>query len=245
VAAKKKAASGGNSRFLTILAAVAVVGGGGITYVVMNSGPKAVELDPSAPPPKPQGYVMGSPEAPVEIIEFADFECPGCGHFATVTEPDIRERLVATGLARFRFVDLPLTSIHPNTLVAHNAAACANDQGKFWELHDRIFYGQTEWSTQATGNPTKVIKGYAKEIGLDQGAFDDCLDTRRHQRQIDANRLEAERLRVQGTPTFIIGNRMVYAGMSYDVIKAYVDSAAADVAAGTAQRRFGADTTAQ
>lgn len=244
MAAKKKPASGGNSRFLAILAAVAVVGGGAITWVVTQSGPKAVALDPNAAPPKPAGYVMGSPDAPVEIIEFADFECPGCGHFATVTEPDVRERLVASGQARFRFVDFPIVSIHPNTLAAHNAGACANEQGKFWEMHDRIFYGQVEWNTQATSNPGKVLKKYAEEVGLDAKAFGSCLDERRFQAQIEANRLEGQRLRVQGTPTFIVGNRMVYAGMNYDVLRAYVDSAAADVKAGINQRAFG-DTTAK
>ncbi len=243
MAAKKKAASGGNSRFIGILAVIAIVGGGAIFWAISNSGPSAVTLDPNAPPPSPEGYVMGSPDAPVEIIEFGDFECPGCGHFATVTEPDVRERLVATGQARFRFVDLPLTSIHPNTLAAHNAAACANDQGKFWEMHDRIFYGQVEWNTQATANPGRVLKGYAKELGLDSREFDSCLDSRRHQRQIEANRMEAERLRVGGTPTFIIGSRMISQRFSYDVIKAYVDTAAAEAAAGNAVRLFGRDST--
>jgi protein-disulfide isomerase len=242
VAAKKKAASGGNSRFIAMLAVVAVVGGGAIAWVVSGSGTKSVALDPNAPPPRPAGYVVGSPDAPVEIIEFADFECPGCGHFATVTEPDVMQRLVASGRARFRFVDFPL-SIHPNAIAAHNAGACANEQGKFWEMHDRIFYGQVEWNTQATSNPGRVLKRYASDLGLDTKAFNACFDSRRYQTQIEANRLEGERLRVPGTPTFIIGNRLVYqGGNSYDVLQAYVDSAAADVAAGVAQRAFGGDS---
>jgi protein-disulfide isomerase len=238
VAAKKKAASGGNSKFIGVLAVVALVGGGAIAWVLSNSGAKAVELDPSLPPPAPAGYVIGSPDAPVEIIEFADFECPGCAQFATLTTLDVKARLVESGQARFRFVDLPLTSIHPNTLAAHNAAACANDQGRFWEMHDRLFYGQGEWNTQATSNPVRVLKGYASELGLDTKTFNSCLDSRKHQAQIDANRQEAERLRVAGTPTVIIGKRMIYQRMGYDIIKAYVDTATTEAAAGTGETLF-------
>jgi protein-disulfide isomerase len=242
VASKKSAAKGGNSKFVGLLVGVALVGAASIAWVVSNSGPTAVEIDPSLPPPAPAGYVIGSPDAPVEIIEFADFECPGCAYFATMTAPDVKQRLVDAGLARFRFVDFPLVNIHPNTLVAHNAAACANDQGQVWAMHDRLFYGQTEWAATGTSSPARVIKGYAKELGLDTKAFDSCLDERRHQRQIDANLKEGERLRVAGTPTIIIGQRMLYQRLSYDVLKAYVDSAAADVAAGQGGSRFGADS---
>ncbi len=239
MAARKKPASRGNSKFLGALAVVVLVGGGAIAWVVSNSGATSVALDPDAPPPAPAGYVIGSADAPVEIIEFADFECPGCAHFATITAPDIKSRLVASGQARFRFVDFPLVDIHPNSLAAHNAAACANDQGKFWEMHDKLFYGQGDWSRQATASPGRILKGYAKDLALNTDEFNACFDSRRHQAQIDANRAEGTRLRVGGTPTMIIGSRMVFTRMSYDVVKAYVDSAAADVAAGRTGSRFG------
>jgi len=242
VAAKKKAASGGNSKFLGALAAVVLVGGGAIAWVLSNSGATSVSLDPDAPPPAPAGYVIGNADAPVEIIEFADFECPGCAHFATVTAPDIKSRLVASGQVRFRFVDFPLVDIHPNSLAAHNAAACANEQGKFWEMHDKLFYGQADWSAQGTSRPAGILKGYAKDLALNTSEFNSCLDSRKHQAQIDANHKEGLRLRVGGTPTMIIGSRMVFTRMSYDVVKAYVDSAAADLAAGRAGSRFGQGT---
>ncbi len=239
MAAKKKPASGGNSKFLGALAVVVLGGGGAIAWVLSNSGATSVALDPNAPPPAPAGYVIGSPDAPVEVIEFADFECPGCAHFATLTAPDVKARLVASGQARFRFVDFPLVDIHPNSLAAHNAAACANEQGKFWEMHDKLFYGQADWSAQGTSSPGRLLKGYAKDLALDTDAFNRCLDSRKYQAQIDANLAEGRRLGVGGTPTMIIGSRMIFTRMSYDVVKAYVDSAAADVAAGRAGSRFG------
>ena len=82
------------------------------------------------------GYTIGNANAPVEVTEFGDFECPACGHFATLTEPDIRKRYVSTGKVLWRFVDFPLT-MHRNTWHASRAAACADEQGKFWEYPRR------------------------------------------------------------------------------------------------------------
>ena len=108
-----------------------------------------------------------------------------------------------------------------------NAAACANDQGKFWEMHDRLFEGQNDWNTQATKDPVSVMKGYAKEIGLDLSRWQSCVDEAKHLGRIKGNREEALRRNIQSTPTFIIGDKMVPGAITYDTFKAYVDSAAA------------------
>jgi protein-disulfide isomerase len=162
----------------------------------------------------------------VQIIEFGDFECPSCGQFATVTEPDIRSRLIATGQVALTFYDFPL-DMHRNTWAASNSAACAADQGKFWEMHDRLFEGQNEWNTQATKDPVSVMKGYAKEIGLEMSKWQSCVDEAKHLDRIKGNRAEALRRNIQSTPTFIIGDKMVPGAITYDAFKAYVDSAAA------------------
>ena len=133
---------------------------------------------------------MGSPDAPVKIVEFADFECPACAQFAMLTEPDIRERLVKTGLASVEFYVFPLP-MHANTWSASNAAYCANEQGKFWEMHDRLFYTQDLWNTQSTSNPGKKMLGYAADIGLDAGKFEECFDSKRHYPNIKASGAEA------------------------------------------------------
>lgn len=175
---------------------------------------------------------MGSDSAPVELVMFGDFECPGCGQYFRLTEPDVRTRLIETGKVRFRFRDWPIPEVHPATLVAHNAAWCAGAQGKFWPMHDTIFAGQLEWSQFANGKPMgvdKIMKRYASKLGLDTKAFDACLDSRIYESQIRASRNDAQALGVGGTPTFMVGTHMLPTGhASYDEIKALVDSGIAD-----------------
>jgi protein-disulfide isomerase len=147
-----------------------------------------------------------------------------------VTEPDIRSRLVAPGIVAFRFFDFPLTQ-HRNTWAAHNAAACADDQGKFWEMHDHLYAHQDEWNGEVTNDPMKVFRRYAKEIGMDVASWENCVTTQAHAGRIKGNQEEGTRRRITGTPTFIVGDKMV-GGVSYDEFKRMVDAAlAADSAA--------------
>ena len=123
------------------------------------------------------------------------------------------------------FYDFPLPQ-HKNSPGAHNAAACAGDQGKFWEMHDRLFGMQDQWNTEATDNPKPFFEKYAQDIGLDTKAWEACYDARKHQNRIMANLAEGERRQVGSTPTFFIGNKMYPGSLPYDVMKAIVDSAA-------------------
>jgi protein-disulfide isomerase len=217
----------GDRSFITLVAVIGVIGLAIIAYVVLKPKPAAVIVDANLPLPDAKGYVIGSDSAPVEIVEFGDFECPSCGQFATITEPDVIKRLAETGAARFRFLDFPLPQ-HTGTMAAHNAAACANAQGRFWEMQSRIFANQFEWSELARGkdmNPPKVFKRYAKELGLDTKAFNTCLDSRQFEPQIKANQEEGVRRNISSTPTFFVGKRMVEGAQPYDVIKALVDTA--------------------
>jgi protein-disulfide isomerase len=230
----KKQRGSSSQRFYVVLALVAVVGG--IFIVRAARAPRAVANVTTAPimAAQAEGYLMGNANAPVQIMEFADFECPACGNFAVITEPDVRNRIVNAGLASYRFFDFPLP-MHKNTMPASNAAACAADQGKFWEMHDALFRNQPEWNGEATDNPKKVFLGYVKSMGMDTGKWETCFDSQAHQSRILANQAEGNRRRVQSTPTFIIGTRVIPGAMSYDVFKAYVDSAAKDVPAAAAK----------
>jgi protein-disulfide isomerase len=216
-----------NARFLTALGLLAVVGVIVVVYVMNQpkAAPVVTAVDPSTLGPA-QGYLLGKPDAPVQVLEFADFECPACGNFAVVTEPDVRKRIIETGLASYRYFDFPLP-MHKNTWFASEAAACANDQGKFWEMHDMLFQGQTDWNGEATSNPGSVLEGYAKQLGLDVAKWKTCYESQAHLRDIQANRAEAERRKVEQTPTFVIGNKQIPGALSYDQFKALVDSAAA------------------
>ncbi|MDQ2767593.1 MAG: DsbA family protein [Gemmatimonadota bacterium] len=216
----------GNSaqRFYVVLALVVVVGA--IFIVRAARAPRVRANVTTAPitPAQAEGYLLGNANAPVQIMEFADFECPACGNFAVITEPDVRNRIVNAGLASYRFFDFPLP-MHKNTMAASNAAACAADQGKFWEMHDQLFRNQPEWNTEATDNPKKIFLGYVNGMGIDADAWGKCFDEQTHQSRILANQAEGSRRKVQSTPTFVIGTRLIPGAMSYDVFKAYVDSA--------------------
>ena len=222
-----RSASSRPTGFYVLLGLVAVVGASILGYTLMRK-PAAVvgtdiKYDPATSGPA-QGYTMGKPDAPVKIMEFADFECPGCGQFAAVTEPDVRKRIIEAGLANFTFYDFPLPQ-HKNSQSAHNAAACAADQNKFWEMHDRLFATQDQWNTQATDNPKPFFEKYAADLGLDTKAWETCYDSRKHQGRILANMNEGEKRQVGQTPTFIVGTKLYPGAIPYDQLKAIVDSA--------------------
>jgi protein-disulfide isomerase len=229
--------------FYIALAAVAVIGAVLIVRAARGGGSAARAVDVQATPTQAEGYLMGNPNAPVQILEFADYECPHCGEFATITEPDVRKRIVEAGLASYRFFDFPLPGFR-NSIPASNAAACASDQGKFWEMHDQLFHAQPEWSSQVTSNPKRIFLRYAKDLGLDTGEWEKCYDEQRHLPRILANREEGIRRHVQSTPTFVIGNKMIAGTIPFDVFKAYVDSAAAQVAQQSAARADSAGSDA-
>jgi protein-disulfide isomerase len=211
--------------FLWVLGFIALVGIAAIGYVASKpkSSATATDVADTANAGPAQGYLYGKVDAPVKILEFADFECPSCGGFATITEPDVRTRIIDPGLANLTYFDFPLTQ-HRNTLAASNAAACADEQGKFWPMHDRIFQGQDEWNGEATDAPKPFLKRYAGEVGLDVAKWETCYDARKYQKRINANLADGLRRGVNSTPTFIIGNKM-YGGLrNYDELKKIVDS---------------------
>jgi len=177
----------------------------------------------AATPLQAQGHLLGNPNAPVQVLEFADFGCPHCAEFATITEPDIRKRIIDAGLASYRFFDFPIGEFS-NSVAASNAAACAGDQNKFWEMHDKLFQGQPDWDN--ANNPKDVFERYAKALGLDVNAWDACYDSQKHLPEIKADRDEGVRRGVNSTPTFVIGTKQIPGAIPYDMFKAYVDTAA-------------------
>jgi protein-disulfide isomerase len=228
-----------NAVFYVALALLAAAGVGTLGYLATRDGnQQVVTLDPSLPAVRSEGYVIGNPSAPIEVIEFADFECPACAQFATIHEPDVRSRLVQQGQIRLRYLDLPLVEIgHRNSPTASLAAACANEQGKFWEMHDAIFATQDRWATAATRNPRGVIDPLAERLGLDMARYDSCMDSQKYLANIQAHRRAAERYRVQSTPSFVIGGKVYAGSMTYDEFKRRVDEARAAAApAGTPTR---------
>jgi len=218
----KTNARANKKQFTFLLVAIVVVGAAALGWVATRPKGGGEAIDPNMKPGTAKGFLMGSPDAPVKIVEFADFECPACGQFATLTEPDVRERLIKTGQVSIQFYVFPLP-MHQNTWPASNAAYCAAEQGKFWEMHDRLFYTQDLWNTQATTSPDKKMKGYAKDIGLDEDKFGDCFDSKKSYPDIKASGIEAEARGVNETPTFIIGGKKYPGMIGYDQFKKLVD----------------------
>ncbi len=219
------AAPGGMKGFYLALAAVAVIGAGILVYQATKpavSIPANVAVLP-ADTAGFRGYVLGSDSAPVEIVEYGDYQCPGCANFDIVTLPDVKERLVATGKARFVYRDFPLDQIHPYARLAAHAAACADEQGKYWQVHDLLFQGQPDWSR---GNAERIIRGYAQAASLDMARYSECMESARYAGRIQASYEEGVALGVGGTPQFLIGGR-IYEGMGYDAMRRLVDSLAA------------------
>jgi protein-disulfide isomerase len=229
-----------SGRFYALLGLIALLGIGALAYAATRRDSGAAvasrEVDPALAA-EAKGHTLGRADAPVKIIEFSDFECPYCAQFATVTGPDVKKRLVETGQASFTYYDYPLP-MHANTWSASHAGMCAEEQGKFWEMHDRIFGGQNEWNTQATSNPKSIFAGYARELGLNASQWEQCYDSEKYLRQIQANKAAGDQRQIQGTPTFFVNDRK-FEGIDYDRLKALVDStratapAPADTAAAT------------
>jgi protein-disulfide isomerase len=170
---------------------------------------------------------MGSPTAPIDVIEYGDFECPVCAVYANLTEPDVRTRLVNTGIIRMRYIDYPLP-MHPNTWNASRAAACADEQGKFWEMHDALFQNQDRWSAAGGNrNPDKYFKELGKQIGVKTDQFDGCVDTKKYQAKIQAHERMGAAQKAGGTPTFVIGKNMYMEPLTFDKFKLLVDTALA------------------
>jgi protein-disulfide isomerase len=214
---------------------VVVIGVAALSWLANRPKAAVSQIDPSLPALKAEGYVMGSPTAPVEVLEFGDFECPSCGQFANLTEPDIRTRMVNTGQVRMRFLDFPL-AMHKNTWDASLAASCANDQGKFWEMHDQIYMNQDKWNSETTGRPRKPLATIAQGLGLDMTKYNACMDAETHRAQIQANQQEGERRQVSETPSFVIGGKLIPGAMPFDVFKARVDSELAKLRAAPAAK---------
>lgn len=155
----------------------------------------------------PEGfYYKGSPDAPVTVVEYSDFQCPACAAYALRLAPTIDQRYVETGKVRFVYHDFPLPN-HANAVPAATAARCAGERNAFWSMHDLLFARQADWARQR--EPRGLFLSYAEELKLDRTAFSGCLAGDRYTAELRAAAMAATRLGIPGTPTFIVGDRQV------------------------------------
>jgi len=156
---------------------------------------------------------VGSASAPITLVEFSDFQCPFCQRVA----PTIKQIRQAYGdKVRVVWKDFPLTQIHPQAFKAGEAGHCAADQGKFWEYHDRLF------ANQQLLQPAD-LKKHAADLGLDQAAFAECLDSSKYGERVRDGVAEGTRLGVNSTPTIYINGRLLSGAQPYEVFAAVID----------------------
>jgi protein-disulfide isomerase len=159
-----------------------------------------------------KGPSRGPDNATVTIVEFSDFQCPYCGRVVPTVEKLMKDY---DGKVRLVFRHFPL-SFHPNAAKAAEASACAADQGKFWQMHDKMFGNQQKLAVDD-------LKSFAKDIGLDQGKFDKCLDSGEKAPLVSADEKDGEQAGVSGTPAFFINGIFINGAVPYEQFKETVD----------------------
>jgi protein-disulfide isomerase len=162
----------------------------------------------AAPPAQPRRVVAnvgisgnpieGKKDAPVTLVEFSDYQCPFCSRFFQTTLPTLTKEYIDTGKVRYAFRDFPLDQIHPHARKAAEAAHCAGDQGKYWEMHDLLFQNQKALEVEK-------LKAYAKTLNLDATAFNACLDGGKYGTKVEKNLKDGVTAGVRGTPAFFVG----------------------------------------
>lgn len=167
-----------------------------------NNAPAAAPVV-DTPPTAGNGPFIGKADAPITFIEFTDFQCPFCQRHFQQTFGDIKKNYVDTGKVKYVIRYYPL-SFHPNAQKAAEAAACANDQGKFWEMHEALFTKQADWSPMDAATAATAFKSYAKDIGLNAGTFASCLDDGKNAALVQKDEADGSAAGIDGTPGFWI-----------------------------------------
>jgi protein-disulfide isomerase len=185
---------------------------GNVAQRVAQQPPTGGKIDVSAD----DDAVLGDKDAPVTIIEFSDYECPFCSRFWSDTLPQLKREYIDTGKVKLVYRDFPL-SIHPNAQIAAEAAECAGEQGKYWEMHDQIFENQGQLGEGA-------LKQWALGLGLDSGKFNSCLDSGKFTSEVQKDLADGSAVGASGTPTFFINGRKIVGAQPFSAFKAIIDS---------------------
>lgn len=165
-------------------------------------------------------HVFGKADAKVVLFEYGDFQCPGCGgaypQLKTITEK-YKDKVA------FVFRNFPLTSIHPNALAAATAAEAAALQGKYWEMHDKLYETQNDWSSVSPANRGQVFLGYARDLGLNTDKFTTDMSSQTVADKIARDRALGTKLDVSSTPTLYVNDQKVDAATITSVVQSNGD----------------------
>jgi protein-disulfide isomerase len=169
----------------------------------------------------------GQQSAPVTIVEISDYHCPFCRRHVQQTQPRLYNDYVKTGKARHVFIHYPIAQLHPDAFKSHEAASCAGDQGKFWDLHAKLFDAPLKTSEQ--------LVGAAQGVGLDMTAFRACLDSGKYANAVKESVARIQKLNINGTPMFLVGRtpsanqpmkvaKIIEGAQSFDAFKAAIEA---------------------
>jgi protein-disulfide isomerase len=157
---------------------------------------------------------LGPADAPITIIEFSDYECPYCQKWHIEVLPRLIEKY--GDQMRLVYRDFPLVGMHSNAAPAAEAANCAGDQDKYWEFQELLFNGEMALTR-------KTYEAYAQQLKLKTDEFNECLDDRRYQQEVEADYNYAGKLGVQSTPTFFINGLAVIGAQPFEVFERIID----------------------
>jgi protein-disulfide isomerase len=217
------ARGGGQGLFYVVLGVIALVGIGAIFYAVRGGtgGTAATEMvalditDARELYDQATSKRLGDDAAPVKVVVFSDFMCPGCGAFALQERPRIMP-WVEAGQAQYISYDYPLGSF-PHSVLAARSARCAAEQQVagsedgtgYWPYHDLLYQRRDSYAAQGQREVVDTFIGYGREIGLDVRTFEQCVRSDRYADTVTANRMLGDQLGVRGTPTVLVNNRLV------------------------------------
>jgi protein-disulfide isomerase len=195
---------------------------------------------PASPTPESPSAVLdldgapfkGDKSARVTLVEFADYQCPFCVRYARDTFPEIEREYIKTGRLKYVFRDFPIETIHPGVSKAHEAAHCAGDQAKYWEMHDRLLANPK--AQQVTD-----LVDHAKALALEMPSFEQCLSTGGHTARVRRGLSDGQQAGARGTPTFFLGlteansskittSRMLVGAQPYAAFKQAIESLLAE-----------------
>lgn len=153
--------------------------------------------------------ILGNPDAPVVIVEFADFQCPFCKRLYEDAEAKVISKYVKTGKAKWVYRDFPLSSIHAVAQKAAEASECADEQGEFWPYHDMLYDKQSDLSLDN-------FKAWAQELGLDKNKFNECLDSGKYADEVQNDFKAGQAAGVSGTPATFINGRIITGAVPFE-----------------------------
>lgn len=185
---------------------------GGLIYISQRNKAEVGNIDASKIQPASSASggiadrVFGKADSKVVLIEYGDYQCPGCASaYSTIKE--ISEKY--KDKMAFVFRNFPLTTIHPNALAAASAVESAGQQGKFWEMHDRVYANQNSWKNLSGQARTDYFKDMIGTIGLDSKKWLNDIDSEAVQKKISFDQALGKKIGVSGTPAFYLNGENV------------------------------------